>query len=157
MVLRLYDVTCILFNGFNAHRILDVQLSDICGQRFVALPQPGTTQLAEAGFLLRNGEFIPAARSRAVQFPPSGVSRNSGYTAVLVDDKLRVETVAGGVEQAKDLNTCRRLRLRKPLRIASFAFDAAACGQQGLLGTYVSELAAGLSRWGMKCTFSCPR
>ena len=148
MVLRLYDVTSILFNGFNAHRILDLQLSDICGQRFVMLPQPGTTQLAEAGFLLRNGEFIPAARSHAVQFPPGGVSRNSGYTAVLVDDKLRVEIVAGGVEQAKDLNTSRGLRLRRPLRIACFAFDASACGQRGLLANYVSELAGGLCALG---------
>jgi len=148
MVLRLYDVTCILFNGFNAHRLQDLQLSEVCGQRFIALPQPGTTQLAEVGFLLRNGEFVPAARSQAVQFPPSGVSRNSAYTAVLVDDKLRVESVPGGVEQAKDLNASRRLGLRRPLRIACFAFDAAACGQQGLLGAYVSELAAGLCALG---------
>ncbi|MGD0091355.1 MAG: DUF4912 domain-containing protein, partial [Planctomycetota bacterium] len=167
MVLRLYDVTSILFNGFNAHRLQDVQIADACGQQFVALPHPGTTQLAEAGFLLKNGEFIPAARSRFVQFPPSGVSTHGEYTALLVaeqavrqaaleqagqpapqDHRLRVEKVAGGWEQARELNSCRRIKLRTPLRIASFAFEAAACGQQGLLANYVSELAGGLCALG---------
>lgn len=75
MVLRLYDVTCLQFNGFNAHHVLDVPLSQICGQQLIALPRPGTTQLAETGFVLRSGEFIPAARSEFVQFPPGAVSR----------------------------------------------------------------------------------
>jgi glycosyltransferase involved in cell wall biosynthesis len=148
MVLRLYDVTCVLFNGFNAHRIQDIRITDLCGQRFITLSQPGTTQLAEAGFLLRNGEFIPAARSLPVQFPPGGVSRNSSYTALMVNDKFRLVTMEGGLDQARALNTSRGLRLRKPLRIASFAFDAAACGQQGALANYVSELAAGLAALG---------
>ena len=38
-------------------------------QLFFQLPRPGTWQLAEVGFLLRSGEFIPAARSPAVPFP----------------------------------------------------------------------------------------
>ena len=33
-------------------------LPHLCGQLFFHLPKPGTWQLAEVGFLLRNGEFM---------------------------------------------------------------------------------------------------
>ncbi len=74
LVLRIYDVSCIHFNGLNAHRIQDEPLPGLCGQRFFHLPRPGTSQLAEVGFVLRSGEFLPAARShqRAVRSGPPG-------------------------------------------------------------------------------------
>src|SRR5262245_53358165 len=54
-ILRLYDVSYIQFNGFNAHRVQDEHLPGLVGQRFFNLPTAGTWQLAEVGFLLRSG------------------------------------------------------------------------------------------------------
>src|SRR5579862_8526805 len=51
MVVRLYDVSLIIFNGLNAHSIIDLRLPQIAGHLFFHLPKPGTTQLAEAGFV----------------------------------------------------------------------------------------------------------
>jgi glycosyltransferase involved in cell wall biosynthesis len=146
-VLRLYDVSYITFTGFNANRIQDEHLPDLFGQRFFNLPNPGTWQLAEVGFLLRNGEFIPAARSPVVPFAPDSPSRHGGTAGLLVHGG-RVEEVGNVWDQERELRERRRPRLRQPLRIAAFAFASRASGQDGTLATFVSELAAGQSARG---------
>src|SRR5262245_12991572 len=93
LILRLYDVSYLHFNGLNAHRIQDEPLPAIEGQRFFRLPNPGTWQLAEVGFLLRQGEFVPAARSHVCPFAPDGASRHASQAALLVDHRRRVEEV----------------------------------------------------------------
>jgi hypothetical protein len=42
LVLRLYDVSYLEFNGLNAHRIQDHDLPGLCGQLFYKVPKPGT-------------------------------------------------------------------------------------------------------------------
>ena len=74
VVLRLYDVSYIEFNGLNAHCVQVHTLDSICGQMFFHMGASGTRQLAEVGFLLQSGEFIPAARSQVVAFPPDAVA-----------------------------------------------------------------------------------
>jgi glycogen(starch) synthase len=143
LVLRLYDVTCIEFNGFNAHRMQDVPLPGLCGQTFFKLPRSGTWELAEVGFVLRSGEFLPAARSRAVPFSPDcGASRGSN-AALLVTAPGRVEEIGNLWDQERILRERRRPRLRTPLRIAAFTFAAQAAGHEGALAHFVSEVAAG--------------
>jgi glycogen(starch) synthase len=121
LVLRLYDVSYIHFNGFNAHRIQDEPLSSLSGQRFFHLPRAGTTQLAEVGFLLRSGEFIPAARSQAVPFARNFWSSNRDQTALYVDERGHIEPAGTIWEQEHFLRERRRPKLRRPLRIAAFA------------------------------------
>lgn len=143
LVLRLYDVSNIHFNGLNAHSMQDVTLPSLCGQVFYKLPRPGTWQIGEIGFLLRNGEFVPAARSHATPFPPDSPSRRGDHTALLVNEKFTLEEIGNVWEQERILNERRRPRLRNPLRLAAFTFASPVSGQQGTLATFVSELAAG--------------
>jgi glycosyltransferase involved in cell wall biosynthesis len=110
---------------------------------FFKLPRAGTWQLAEVGFLLRSGEFLPAARSQPAPFPPDGPSSRGDHAALLVTMPGRVEHVGNLWEQEKILRDRLHPKLRKPLRIATFAFASLASGQQGTLGNFVSELAAG--------------
>jgi glycosyltransferase involved in cell wall biosynthesis len=142
-VLRLYDVSFITFTGLNAHRIQDEHLPGLEGQRFFTLPAPGTWQIAEVGFLLRGGEFIPAARSPVVPFAPDSPSRHGGQAALLVHAPGRVEGIDNVWDQERELRERRRPHLRQPLRIAAFAFASRPSGQDGALATFVSELAAG--------------
>ncbi len=143
LVLRLYDVSYIQFNGFNAHRIQDHTLPALVGDLFFHLPRPGTWQLGEVGFLLRGGEFVPAARSQAVPFPASGPSSHGGQAALLVDGRGRVEEVGNVWDQDRILSERRRPRLRRPLRFAALALNALPAGQDGPAARFVSELAAG--------------
>jgi glycosyltransferase involved in cell wall biosynthesis len=143
LVLRLYDVSFIVFNGFNAHRIQDHALPALCGQFYFKLPRPGTWELAEVGFLLQSGEFIPAARSAPVPFPPEGASSRTSRAALLVNDHPGPEEIGNLWDQESILQERRRPRLRRPLRCAALAFASRESGQQGWLATFVSEMATG--------------
>jgi glycosyltransferase involved in cell wall biosynthesis len=148
MVLRLYDVSYITFNGFNAHRIQDESIGHLAGHRFFTLPRPGTWQLAEVGFLFRNGEFVPAARSQAVQFPRDAVSHQHSHAALLVDDTGRIEEIGNLWEQDRVLQERRKPKIRGGLRIAAFAFAGPDAGPGNILGRFVTELAAGQAAHG---------
>jgi glycosyltransferase involved in cell wall biosynthesis len=143
MVLRLYDVSYIHFNGFNAHRIQDLTIHALCGQTFFTVPRPGTWQLAEVGFVLRSGEFVPAARSQAVSFASDAVTVQGDQAALLVEGPGRIENIGNLWDQERILRERRKPRIRKQLRIATFAFSSLATGQADALARFVSELAAG--------------
>jgi glycosyltransferase involved in cell wall biosynthesis len=142
-ILRLYDVSYIQFTGFNAHRIQDHTLPDLTGQIFLHLATPGTWQLAEIGFLLRTGEFIPAARSPVVPFAPDSPAKNNSAAALLITGPGKVEQIGNVWDQENELRERRRPQLRHPLRIAVLAFAAHPSGQEGPLADFVTELARG--------------
>src|SRR5579872_2093012 len=148
LVLRLYDVSYIHFNGFNANSLFDVTLPAICGEMFFKLPRPGTWQMGEVGFLLRGGEFIPAARSHAVKFSPEQPVPNTDHAALLVDERGKVEHIGNVWEAERVLAERRRPRLRSRLRVAAFAFGASAVGHEGTPARFVTELAAGQAAGG---------
>jgi glycosyltransferase involved in cell wall biosynthesis len=144
LILRLYDVSYILFNGFNANRMQDEPLPGLCGQRFFKLPRCGTSQLGEVGFLLRSGEFVPAARSPVTHFARETASAHHSHAALFVADRGHVEEVGNLWDQGRILEERRKPRLRKPLRLALFTL----AGPDGLPPTFVTELAAGQSSQG---------
>lgn len=141
MVLRLYDVSYITFTGLNANHIQDEPLPCICGQLFFSLPHAGTWQLGEVGFLLSNGEFIPAARSHTVSFPRASTSSYSAQEALLVDNTMSVETIGNLWEQERLLKERKTKHLRCPLRIAILSLSLDKSGPP----EFVAKLAAGLS------------
>jgi glycosyltransferase involved in cell wall biosynthesis len=148
LMLRLYDVSFVTFNGLNAHRMQDHHVEGLAGQYFFNLPNPGTWQIAEVGFLLRDGEFVPGARSVVVPFAPDSTSRHGGSAALLVTGPGRVEQVGNVWDQEHEMRERRRPRLRQPLRIAELAFASRASGQDDDLATFVTELAMGKRQCG---------
>ncbi len=148
LLIRLYDVSFIEFNGFNAHRMRDILVDGLQGERLVSFPFSGTTQIAEVGFLLRHGEFLPGARSHAVLFPSLTVSALHDNTALYVDDRLSPEPVPSPWEAAAYLRERTRPRLRKGLNMALLSFETEATGQQGSVATFVSSLATELCQQG---------
>ncbi len=136
LIVRLYDVSYIHFTGFNAHRLQDETLPSLCGQRFFQLPRAGTTQIAEVGFLLRSGEFLPAARSGSASFGRDRWSPQRSHDALYVDERGRIEPAGNVWEQERFLREMRRPRLRQGLRIAYFTFN----GEDGQTPAFVREL-----------------
>jgi glycosyltransferase involved in cell wall biosynthesis len=143
MVVRLYDVSLIKFTGLNAHSFFDHRIEHLAGHLFFKVPRPGTWQLAEVGFVLRNGEFIPAARSHTTAFAADAVSHHVSQAALLVDDRLRKEEIGSLWEQGRVLAERARPKLRPNLRLASFAWEAPVRGQDGALARFVAGLAKG--------------
>ncbi|MFN4260072.1 MAG: glycosyltransferase [Gemmataceae bacterium] len=157
LIVRLYDVSYVEFNGLNAHSITDIDVPAICGYMFFQLARPGTWQLAEVGFLLRNGEFLPAARSQTVPFAPDAVSGRGDHAALLVDESGHVEEVGNLWEQDKILEERRRPKVRSGLTIATFAMESLATGYDGILPRFVTELAQAQAQHGHRVHVFVPQ
>ncbi|MFH0918572.1 MAG: DUF4912 domain-containing protein [Candidatus Omnitrophota bacterium] len=73
-VLRIYDVTNIIFNGSNANRFFDIQLNDFANSWYVDTAGPGRTWCVDLGLMLPDGRFVTILRSNVVQTPLDGPS-----------------------------------------------------------------------------------
>jgi hypothetical protein len=67
LVIRVYDVTCVLFNGRNAHGCFDIEINRSHHCWHIGLPFPDRSVLAELGVRDRNGGFVALVRSNCVQ------------------------------------------------------------------------------------------
>ena len=73
-VLRVYDVTNIIFNGSNANRFFDIQINDFANSWYVDTAGPGRAWCVDLGLMLADGRFITILRSNIVQTPLDGPS-----------------------------------------------------------------------------------
>ena len=92
LVVRVYDVTDIVFTGFNAHRQFDVEIHTLCGCYYLKIDSFERNLLTEIGLRCSDGRFVPYARSNLMYFDrprrsnhrdPSGlfVGRKAGAIA----------------------------------------------------------------------------
>lgn len=73
-LLRFYDITCILFDGTNAHRIFDVEV-DFQSMRWnVPIWSADKTYLVDLGYQTSDGRFRQIARSNMVRVPRNNPS-----------------------------------------------------------------------------------
>lgn len=74
VVLRIYDVTMIRFDGTNAHSFFDVPVNPGGKNWYVRLWSAEKSLCADLGWLLPNGSFRPIVRSNVIHTPRAGVS-----------------------------------------------------------------------------------
>jgi glycosyltransferase involved in cell wall biosynthesis len=68
LVLRVYDVTDIEFDGTNAHKYFDINIDSLSGNYYLTLQEVDRDMMAEVGFRLFDGTFHYLARSNPVYF-----------------------------------------------------------------------------------------
>ncbi len=73
-MLRVYDVSHIVFNGNNAHRHFDVEISREQNNWYLDTGGSGRSWIVDYGLKLANGEFITIVRSNVVTTPIDGPS-----------------------------------------------------------------------------------
>jgi hypothetical protein len=73
-VLRVYDVSRIVFNGQNAHRFFDIQINEYANNWYIDTGGRGRSWCVDLGFLLPRGRFITVVRSNTVYTPLEGPS-----------------------------------------------------------------------------------
>ena len=81
LVIRIYDVTDVVFNGFNAHTFFDLDVHGIVGNYYMTVERTERNLLAELGFRFRDNSFHALARSATIFFDrdrPSGKFDTSG-------------------------------------------------------------------------------
>ena len=73
-VLRVYDVTGLDFNGYNAHSYFDQNIHPMANNWYVPVPEPDRTYCIDLGRLLPGGIFITLLRSNPAAVPRKSVS-----------------------------------------------------------------------------------
>lgn len=73
-VLRVYDISQVIFNGKNAHRHFDIELPHEAVSWYIDTGGPGRSWVVDYGLKLANGEFITILRSNTVTTPLDGPS-----------------------------------------------------------------------------------
>lgn len=73
-VLRVYDVTSIIFNGSNAHKFFDIGVREDAFNWYIDIGFPGRSWCVDYGLLLSDGRFITILRSNVVETPSDGPS-----------------------------------------------------------------------------------
>ena len=73
-VLRVYDVSQIIFTGNNAHRFFDIEITPEVNNWYIDTQEHGRSWCVDLGLLFENGEFITVLRSNIVSTPLAGPS-----------------------------------------------------------------------------------
>lgn len=85
-VLRVYDVTNIIFNGSNANRFFDILINDLANSWYINTAGPGCSWCVDLGLMLADGTFITIVRSNVVQTPLDGPSWITDEEWMIPDD-----------------------------------------------------------------------
>ncbi|MFH1784125.1 MAG: DUF4912 domain-containing protein [bacterium] len=74
LTIRVYDVTNVKFDGFNAHRHFDIGVTESANNWYINTGVPDRSYCVDLGLLTLTGEFIPIARSNIVRLPRESLS-----------------------------------------------------------------------------------
>ncbi|MBE7446881.1 MAG: DUF4912 domain-containing protein [Planctomycetia bacterium] len=74
IVLRVYDVTDIIFDGNNAHKYFTIEISGRTRSWYIHAGEPNRLFCVDIGFLTPNGTFRILSRSNTARTPRAGVS-----------------------------------------------------------------------------------
>lgn len=87
VVLRMYDVTLVDFNGSNANSYFDIEVGPHADHWYVNLWRDSVSYLGEIGLRTLEGAFFALARSNAVHTPAVGYSTRSEQIWMEVKDE----------------------------------------------------------------------
>ena len=76
-VLRLYDITAIDFNGWNAHHQFDIEVGCQSNNWYINLWNAGASYTSDIGMRTPDGQFFPMARSNCANTPRDSFSGRS--------------------------------------------------------------------------------
>jgi hypothetical protein len=74
MILRVYDITDIEFNGTNAHHYFDIEITAMANNWYINLGAPHKTFCLDIGLKTTTGEFYLLARSNIIKTPRAWMS-----------------------------------------------------------------------------------
>ena len=121
-VLRVYDVTNIIFNGLNANRFFDIEIHEFANNWYIDAAGPGRSWCVDFGLRLSNGKFITILRSNVVQTPLDGPSWITDEEWMIPDDMFaRLYGMGFGQGKSSPVGKAWRERLVSSPGIASMA------------------------------------
>jgi len=85
-VLRVYDVTSIIFDGSNANNFFDIHINEYANNWYIDTNGPGRSWCVDLGLILPDGRFVTIIRSNTVQTPLDGPSWITDEEWMIPDD-----------------------------------------------------------------------
>jgi hypothetical protein len=85
-ILRVYDVSQIIFDGSNAHRFFDIEVTNDANNWYIDTSGPGRSWCVDYGLLLPGGRFVKILRSNVVTTPLDGPSWITDEEWMIPDD-----------------------------------------------------------------------
>gem|GEM_PF-2248825 len=97
-VLRVLDVTDVVYNGANAWRHMDLELSPYATTWYVKVWEPGRTYMLQCGILTPDLRFFSAVNSNAAQMPRNSLSAvlDQEWTTASTDELIRLSGYGAG-------------------------------------------------------------
>ncbi len=152
VIVRIYDVTDILFNGRNAHMFFDIEAGSPEGSYYFPVDRTGRNYLAEAGLRSGSGLFHPLARSGTAFFDRDRPSGNYQAGGLFVGRGM--ERIFP-VENIFDARVYERMNRelsgveRSALFVAVVFLGAnGGTGLEGPLGTFIGGLSGKFEKFG---------
>lgn len=97
-VLRVYDVTNIIFNGTNANSYFDIEAGDYAATWYINVGRPDTSWCVDIGVKTPSGEFIMIARSNCITTPRDTASWVTDEEWMIVEEDFRkLYALSGGL------------------------------------------------------------
>jgi hypothetical protein len=91
-VLRVLDVTDVIYDGFNAWRQMDIDLTPYAVNWYIKVWEPARTYLIQYGIVTPDSRFFSAVNSNSVQMPRLGMSAvtDQEWTTASTDELIRL-------------------------------------------------------------------
>lgn len=162
MVVRVYDVTDILFDGFNAHMFFDLEVNGLSGNYYFAMNRLARSYLAEIGFRFGDGSFRCIARSNTAFFDRDRPSGDYEIAGLFVGRTLNRIVAIENIFDAPVYETMNRelsgINRDRPLSVAvvflgvnhTATFDSP-------LGSFIKKSSLRLKKFGVRVRLFTPR
>lgn len=120
-VLRVYDVSFINFNGTNAHRYFNLEVSHEANNWYIDTALPGRSWCVDFGLRLSNGQFITIVRSNTVTTPIDGPSWITDEEWMIPEDLFaRLYGMGFGLGRSSPIGKAWQERVKKALFSGAF-------------------------------------
>lgn len=135
-ILRVHDVTWIIFDGTNAHKYFDIEIPLEAGNWYIDVGGAGRNWCVDIGFRLRDGRFILIARSNTVLMPLDGPSWQTDEEWMIPDDLFaRLYHMGFGLGPSSPLGKEAAQRFRFPISSPGlFSISSPRAAEFGLRG-----------------------
>lgn len=115
-VLRVYDVSQIIFDGNNAHRFFDIEISPDVTNWYIDTGGPGRSWCIDLGLKLPSGKFITILRSNTVHAPLDGPSWITDEEWMVPEEMFsRLYGMGFGLGQSSPVGKAWQERVKKAL------------------------------------------
>jgi len=153
LVVRVYDVTDLIFDGSNAHSYFDFEAGELTGNHYFNIVKPGRNLLAETGIRCGDGSFHSIARSGSALFDrdsPSGNHTTAGlFVGGAIHRTFAVENIFDAPVYEKMNSELAGIKRSGPLSVATAFLDISFHeGPDNPMYSFVMNMTSELEKFG---------